>query len=104
MPLSILTNQQRQLEIGKVSERAFMPKRCTFRARWIVATALGGARVTKSHGDDRNSRFIVENGTIQLHPVAQTIAASITPGNSAVVYLAAGGLTDDQQASGTGQT
>ena len=36
-------------------EDAFMPKRCTIRARWIVPAALGSPGVTKSRGGDRNS-------------------------------------------------
>jgi hypothetical protein len=69
MSLGVLTYQERQLQIGKVREQAFVPKRRTLGARWFIASVLSSPWITKPHGKDRNFRFIVEEGAIQFDPI-----------------------------------
>jgi hypothetical protein len=74
-----------------------VPERSTFWARWIVATRFCGARITKTHRENRDSCFIVESRSIQLEPITQTIAACIIPSDTRLVDLFPRRLADDQQ-------
>jgi hypothetical protein len=77
-----MADQKRQLAIRKVVEQAFVPERCAFGSRRLVAAVLSGTRITKSHGEKRDSFFIVEDRAIQLDPIAQAVAARVVPSNS----------------------
>src|SRR6185437_14424722 len=103
MSLGILADQERQLAVGKVIEQAFVPKRCALGSRRLVASVLSGAWITKSHGKNRYSFFIVEDRAIQPDPIAQAIATRIVPSNPSLMNLAPRCLADDQQPSGAGQ-
>src|SRR5579872_868156 len=54
MPLSVLTDQERHLKIGKVPEQALVPMRCALGARRHVALVVGGTGITESHRQDGN--------------------------------------------------
>src|SRR5665213_967187 len=95
--MRVLTDQKRQLQVRKMLEQAFVPARRALRTGWIVTSVLSGARITKSHGKDRNLCVIEEGRTIHPQPVTQTIAACIIPRYSAPVDLAPWRLTNDQK-------
>jgi hypothetical protein len=100
MSMGVLTDQERQLQVGKVLDQAFVPKRCTFGARRLIATAFSGPGITKTHGQDCNSRCIVEDRAVQLQPVTQAIAACIIPRYATLMDFAPRRLADDQKPSG----
>jgi hypothetical protein len=99
MSMGVLTDQERQLQVGKVLDQAFVPKRCTFGARRLIASAFSGPGITKSHGQDCNSCRIVEDRAVQLQPVTQAIAACIIPRYAGLMNFAPGRLADDQKPS-----
>jgi len=103
MPLSVLTDQERHLKIGKVPEQALVPMRGALGARWHIALVVGGAGITESHGQDGNSCLIVEDRGAQPQPVAQPITAGIIPRYPALMRFATWSLTDDQEPSGACQ-
>jgi len=103
MPLSVLTDQECQLQVGKMLEQAFVPMRRAPGTRRIIASVFSDARITKSHGEDRNSRRIEEGRAIQIQPVTQAVAACIIPGYPALMDFAPGRLTDDHKPSGVRQ-
>lgn len=84
-------------------KQAFMPMRRTLGTRWVVASILSGAWITKSDREDRNSRRIVEGRAIEFQPIAQAIAACIIPRYPTLMDLAPWRLTDDQKPSGVRQ-
>lgn len=93
--LGKLTYQKRQLDIGKIPEQTLVPKRCTFRARRLIASTLSGTGVTKAHWEERNLRGVIEGRAIQLQPVPQAIAARIIPRYPTLMDFSPRGLTDD---------
>lgn len=101
--VSVLTDQERQLQIGKMLKQALVPTRCTLGTRRVVASILPSARITKPDREDRHSRIIVERHAIQIQPVAQAIAACIIPRYPTLMNLAPWRLTDDQKSSGLRQ-
>jgi hypothetical protein len=103
MSVCVLTDQKRQPRVRKMLEQAFVPARRTLGTGWVVTAILSSAGVTKSHGKNRNLRFIEEGRTIQPQPVTQAIAACIIPRYAAPMDFAPGGLTDDQKPSGARQ-
>lgn len=103
MTLSVLADQERQLQIWKVRKQAFVPKRCALGARWLVAAIFAGAGIAEPHGKDSNFCFIVETRALKLQPVAQAITAGIIPRYPSLVNFAPRSLTDDQNASAAGQ-
>ena len=103
MTLSVLADQERQLQIWEVLKQAFVPKRCALGARRLVAAIFAGAGIAEPHGKDGNFCFIVESRALKLQPLAQTITAPITPRYPSLVNFASRSLTDDQNASAAGQ-
>lgn len=95
--MGVLAHQKRQLQIRKKGDKALVPDRSTFGARWPVPAVLARTRITKSHGENRYSRIIVELRGIELHPVAKSIAARIIPRDAALMGLAPWRLADNQQ-------
>jgi hypothetical protein len=103
MSVCVLTDQERQLEIGKVLEQAFVPERRTFRPRRLIPAVFSRSRITKSDGDNRHLRGIVEERAVQLQPLAQAIAACVIPRYPTAMDFAPWRLTDDQESSGDRQ-
>ena len=103
MTLSVLADQERQLQIWKVLKQAFVPKRCALGARRLVAAIFAGAGIAEPHGKDGNFCFIVESRALKLQPLAQAITAGIIPRYASRVNFAPRSLTDDQNASAAGQ-
>jgi len=103
MPVCVLTDQERQLEVRKVLEQALVPMRRALGTRWLICSVVSDAWITKSHGKDCNSRFIVEDRAVQLQPVPETIAARITPRYPALMDFAPRRLTNDQKPGGSRQ-
>jgi hypothetical protein len=64
MSMRVLTDQKRQLQAREMLQQAFVPARRAFRTGRIITSVLSGARVTKSHGKDRNPRFIEEGRAV----------------------------------------
>jgi hypothetical protein len=103
MTLSVLADQERQLQIWKVLKQAFVPKRCALGAGWLVAAIFAGAGIAEPHGKDGNFCFIVEDRALKLQPLAQAITAGIIPRYPSLVDFAPRSLTGDQNASAAGQ-
>src|SRR6185312_1697880 len=101
--VSVLTDQERQLQLGKMLKQAFMPMRRTLGTRRVVASIFSSAWITETDREDRNSRGIIEGCAIQPQPVPQAIAARIIPGYPILMDLAPWRLTDDQKPSGVRQ-
>jgi len=100
MSMGVLTDQERQLEVGKVLQQAFVPERRTFRPRRLIPAAFSRSWITKSDGDNRHLRCIVEDRAVQLQPLAQAVAACVIPRYPTAMDFAPGRLSDDQESSG----
>jgi len=101
--VSVLTDQERQLQVGKMLKQAFMPMRRTLGTRRVVASIFSSAWITETDREDRNSRGIIEGCAIQPQPVAQAVATRIIPRYPTLMDLAPWRLTDDQKPSGVRQ-
>lgn len=57
------------------------------------------AGVAKGHGHDGDGSWVVEELGAYVHPLPEAIAALVSPGDSSFVSDAAGGLTNDKNAT-----
>src|SRR5665213_3153208 len=103
MSMGVLTDQKRQLQVGKMFEQAFVPTRRTLRTRRIVPSIYSGAGITKTHRDNCNFRVIKENCAVQIQPVTQAVATCIIPRYPALMDFAPRCLTNDQKPGSTRQ-
>mgnify|MGYP001265081563 CR=1 FL=1 len=96
--LRATSDDERKTDTGHVVEQALMPERGTFRMGRKIATTWIDSGITESHGHDGNAVFVVEGVGLDLHPVAQSVAASIVPRFATGMDLCSRCLADDQHA------
>ena len=69
----------------------------------LVASRPFRTRIAEAYRWNCDSYFILESRSIQLEPIAQTIAACIVPRDTCLVHLSPRRLADDPSGSSDSQ-
>ena len=99
MALRVPADEQGQLDALKLGQEEIEPELGAFSARRQIATRAT-ARITVTHWNDGDMRFIVEGVFVYAHPRPQPLSACVVPGNPAGVHTRAGRLSDHENAGG----
>jgi len=97
MTLGVLPDEQRQFNPGQVGQQLVEPQRRTF-TTWRHITTIPSPWIAVSHGNDRDTRFVIKDVPVHPHPHAQPLPARVIPRNAGSVHAQPGRLPHDQDA------
>lgn len=96
-PLGVRADDERQLELRESIQELLPPSFGTLRSRRQVSRTPR-AGIAESHGQDRETLWIVERLAIDAEPIAKPIATRIVEGNAGFVDASTRRLSRDEDA------
>src|SRR5271155_260888 len=98
--LSVLPDQEHQLDVGQLRQDARMPSLRAFATRRQVAALGVVSRKTEAHAEDRHVSSVVERFLVEAEPIAKANARRIGIGSAGRMSACARRLADDADARG----